>query len=258
MTGILTGRKAAEILERLRTRRPRVHCLMNTVVQKFTADGITAVGGIPSMTASPEEIEDFVRRADALTVNLGTLDAGRRAVILTAVEGAAARGIPWVLDPVHCDYSQSRLAFARLLIERGPSAVRGNRAEMALIGERSDGLSITTGPTDRLREGARLIDVKNGHGLMAAVTGTGCLSGGVIAACMAVEPDPFTAAAAALSITGVAAELAAESASGPGSFGTALLDHLYSLDGQTLEARARFAAGQSAAGRFAAGQGDAE
>ncbi len=77
MTGIVTGRQAAEILERLRTRRPRVHCLMNTVVQKFTADGITAVGGIPSMTASPEEIEDFVGRADALTVNLGTLDAGR-------------------------------------------------------------------------------------------------------------------------------------------------------------------------------------
>ncbi|MGG2477085.1 hydroxyethylthiazole kinase, partial [Rhizobium sp. BR5] len=51
-----TAAKAAEILERVSQTRPRVHCLMNTVVQKFTADGITVIGGIPSMTTSMEEI----------------------------------------------------------------------------------------------------------------------------------------------------------------------------------------------------------
>ncbi len=51
---------------------------MNTVVQKFTADGITAIGGIPSMTSSEEEIESFVVKTHALTINLGTLDAARR------------------------------------------------------------------------------------------------------------------------------------------------------------------------------------
>ena len=80
-----TTTQAAEILEKVRQARPRVHCLMNTVVQKFTADGITVVGGIPSMTTSLEEIESFVAKADALTVNLGTLDAERRKVILLAV-----------------------------------------------------------------------------------------------------------------------------------------------------------------------------
>ncbi|MFP5078066.1 hydroxyethylthiazole kinase [Rhizobium sp. YIM 134829] len=235
-----TGDRAAEILQRVRQRRPRVHCLMNTVVQKFTADGITAIGAIPSMTGSPEEIADFVDRADALTINLGTLDAGRRAVIETAVERAAARGIPWVIDPVHCDYSPTRLAFARALMARNPTAVRGNRAEMALIGEREAGLTIVTGPADLLRDGDRTLTVRNGHALMAAVTGTGCLSGGVIAAFMAVEPDPLLAAGAALATTGVAAELAAIGAPGPGSFGMSLLDRLYALTAADLAAHAHF------------------
>ena len=70
-----TPQTAADVLARVRRLRPRVHCLMNTVVQKFTADGITVVGGIPSMTSSLEEIAAFAGKADALTVNLGTLDA---------------------------------------------------------------------------------------------------------------------------------------------------------------------------------------
>ncbi len=100
-----TAVDAGAILARVRAQRPRVHCLMNTVVQKFTADGITVVGGIPSMTSSRDEIADFVAKADALTINLGTLDAERRAVIRIAVDIANASGKPWIMDPVHCDYS---------------------------------------------------------------------------------------------------------------------------------------------------------
>ena len=71
--------RAADALARLRERRPRIHCLMNTVVQKLVADGVTALGAIPSMTSSVEEIGEFAQRAEALLVNLGTLDADRRA-----------------------------------------------------------------------------------------------------------------------------------------------------------------------------------
>ncbi|ANV25946.1 hydroxyethylthiazole kinase [Agrobacterium pusense] len=234
-----TTTQAAEILEKVRQARPRVHCLMNTVVQKFTADGITVVGGIPSMTTSLEEIESFVAKADALTINLGTLDAERRKVILLAVEIANASGKPWIVDPVHCDYSPSRLAFARELITLSPAIVRGNRAEMSLIGEVPDAIRIDTGPVDHLSDATRRVRIVNGHPWMAKVTGTGCLSGGVIAAFMAVEQDALAAAASALAVTGVSAELAASCARGPGTFEPAFLDALSAITGEDIINHAR-------------------
>jgi len=234
-----TPLEAADILERVRARRPRVHCLMNTVVQKFTADGITVIGAIPSMTFSPDEIADFVSKADALTINLGTIDGERRKVIEIAVGVAIDAGKPWILDPVHCDYSPSRLAFARTLIARRPTVLRGNKAEMALLSDAEDVIRIETGAVDRLMAGKRGVTIHNGHRWMADVTGTGCLSGGVIAAFLAVEPDPLMAAAAALAVIGVAAEHAAEYARGPGSFGVALLDSLSALSPEALRKDAR-------------------
>ncbi len=239
MASFPTAQSAAKLLARVRQRRPRVHCLMNTVVQKFTADGITAVGGIPSMTSSEEEIESFVSKVDALTINLGTLDATRRKVIRMAVEVANARGKPWIVDPVHCDYSPSRLDFAHELITLHPTIVRGNAAEMAVIGDVGKALRIQTGPQDVFRDAARNAKILNGHTWMAKVTGTGCLSGGVIAAFMAVEPDPMLAATAALTVTGVSAELAARHARGPGTFEAAFLDALDAVEANDILSLAR-------------------
>lgn len=234
-----TAATAAALLARVREQRPRVHCLMNTVVQKFTADGITVVGGIPSMTSSRDEIADFVAKADALTINLGTLDAERRTVIRLAVDVANAQGKPWIMDPVHCDYSPGRLEFARELIALGPTIVRGNRAEMGVIGDTKASLRIQTGPVDQLTDGDRQVSIHNGHSWMAQVTGTGCLSGGVIAAFMAVEPDALTAAACALAVTGSSAEIAASHSRGPGTFEPAFLDALAALNENDLLQRAR-------------------
>src|SRR5690349_24608581 len=69
---------AAEILARLRVRRPRVHCITNTVAQNFTANALLAAGCVPSMTVSVEEVGAFVSGAQGLLVNLGTFDNERR------------------------------------------------------------------------------------------------------------------------------------------------------------------------------------
>jgi hydroxyethylthiazole kinase len=63
----------------------------------------------------------------------------------------------------------------------------------------------------------------------------------MIAAFAAIERDGFIAAGAALLVAGVAAEIAGESAAGPGSFEPAFLDALHRLDGAELRARARLA-----------------
>lgn len=231
--------RTASMLERVRKQTPRVHCLMNTVVQKLVADGLSALGAIPSMTSSTEEVQDFARKADALVVNLGTLDKQRREAIGLAVDIAAARQIPWVLDPAHCDYSPLRAGFAQDLLERRPTALRANAAEYGLLTVPDHVVAVETGALDRIRFTGREISIANGDPLMARVTGTGCLSGAMIAAFLAVDDDLHAAAAAALLVLGVAAEKAILRASGPGSFEPALLDALAALDGEDILERAK-------------------
>lgn len=236
---------AGMLLERVRERRPRVHCLTNSVVQKFTADGLTALGCIPSMTQSPDEVADFAGGADALLVNLGTLDPARRDAIELALDAFQPTGRPWALDPVHCEVSTLRLAFARSLLARGPSVVRGNAAEMAVIGKAPAGtVRVTTGAVDRLHCGARALDVGNGHPTMAKVTGTGCLAGAFVASVLVVGDDPLTSAAAALTVYGVCAEIAAQTARGPGSFAVALLDAIANVTPDEVGERGRVADAQ--------------
>lgn len=243
---------AAALLDRLRTRSPRVHCITNAVAQNFTANVLLALGAVPSMTLSPEEIAAFIERADALLVNLGTLDPERREATAIAVESATRGNVPWVLDPVFIDRSAPRAAFARALIASAPKAVRLNGAEFsvlsaseptreALIAYARDKKIVVglSGATDLVSDGERLATIGNGHALMAKVSAMGCAASALVAAALAVEPDAWRATAAALTIIGVAGELAAAQAAGPGSFAVAILDELHNLDGPTLIARAK-------------------
>ena len=75
--------------------------------------------------------------------------------------------------------------------------------------------------------------------LMARVTAMGCAGSALVAACLAVEADAWKATAAALILFGVAGEIAAERARGPGSFAMEILDAVYGLEPATLMARAR-------------------
>src|ERR1700722_14451086 len=90
---------AADVLARIRARRPRVHCITNAVAQNFSANMLLAAGAVPSMTIAAAQIAAFVARAGALLVNLGTLDVERRAAIDLALTAAGER-VPWILDPV--------------------------------------------------------------------------------------------------------------------------------------------------------------
>src|SRR5215470_4630679 len=124
---------AAEILARLRKRRPRVHCITNPVAQNFTANMLLAAGTIPSMTVAPEEVASFVASSEALLVNLGMFDAERREAIEIGIEEAMEEGVPWVLDPVYVDRARARAAFARTIITKYPRVIRLNAAEFASL-----------------------------------------------------------------------------------------------------------------------------
>ena len=89
-------------------------------------------------------------------------------------------------------------------------------------------------------QGTFSLAVANGHPLLAAVTGTGCISSALTGCFLAVKPEePLEAAAEALAALGVAAEDAADGAAGPGTFHARLYDALAALDPDTLDGRAR-------------------
>jgi hydroxyethylthiazole kinase len=243
---------AAVVLDRLRTRGPRVHCITNAVAQNFTANVLLAAGAVPSMTLSSNEIGAFVSRSNALLVNLGTFDRERREATVIAIEAAAKDNVPWVLDPVFVDRSASRAFFARDLVVLAPQVVRLNHDEFfVLAGTEPTRAAVSayardrktvvglSGETDLISDGARVAMIENGHPLMAKVTAMGCAASALIAACLGVEPDAWRATVAGLLIVGVAGELAAAKSQGPGSFAVAILDELHNLDEQRLVTHAR-------------------
>jgi hydroxyethylthiazole kinase len=73
------------------------------------------------------------------------------------------------------------------------------------------------------------------------VTGIGCAESALVAAVVAIEDDEYLAAVSGLLLMGVAGEIAAERAQGPGSFVPALIDTIAACDGETVLRRARLA-----------------
>lgn len=238
---------AATVIARVREWAPLVHCITNTVAQPFTANVLTAVGAVPSMTIHADEVTELVESSDGLLVNLGTLDPERRAGIEAAVAAARANGKAWVLDPVKVDRVTLRRAFALRLLKLGPAIVRGNSAEMAALFPHIAGTKgmvvAVTGARDSLSDGNRTILVDNGDPLLARMIATGCALSALIAACQAVEADSLLAAVAATVAWGVAAERAAVGAAGPGSFAVRLIDEIGAIDTPTIERHARISRG---------------
>ncbi|OAM91272.1 hydroxyethylthiazole kinase [Termitidicoccus mucosus] len=254
-------------LERLRARCPLTHCMTNEVVKDITANVLLAVGASPAMVEHAEEAQEFATMADALLVNLGTLDDVQMEAMRRAIPAYQRAGKPWVLDPVAVGALGVRTRFAREIIAHRPALIRGNASEIiGLCGRASRGrgadsgdsaeealdaageltartgaVVLVTGAVDYATDGARVRSCANGHALMTRVTGVGCAQGALAAAFAAVCEDRLEAALATAAVMAVAGEIAAARAAHPGSFRVALLDELSRIDGEILRQRARIA-----------------
>ena len=251
-----TTQAACEVIAKVRSRRPLIHHITNFVVMNATANITLCMGALPVMAHAKEEVEEMVTAASALVLNLGTLWPEQVDAMVVAGRRANQLSIPIVIDPVGAGATQLRTKSAlRLLEELSITIVRGNVAEVAALagmeakirgvesmesaGDAADIASdfagrfgcvtVVTGPVDAVADGVRRVRVANGHAMMGTVTGTGCMATSVVAACAAVEKDPVIAAAAALAAYGLAGQIAAEKAHGPGTFQVHLYDALANL-----------------------------
>ncbi len=218
------------------------------------------------MVHAVDEVEEFTGISQALVVNIGTLSPEWVDAMRLAARRAAHRGIPWVLDPVGAGATRYRTSTSAELAAIGPTVIRGNASEIMVLSgaldaggkgvdsshssdaalapakalaHRTGALVAMTGVVDYVTDGERVTAIRNGHAMMARVTGLGCTASAIVGAYLGANDDKFAATVCALALLGVAGEIAAERSPGPGSLQLHLLDALYSLDRETFEARAR-------------------
>lgn len=206
-------------LQQIANKRPLVHCITNYVVANFTANGLLAVGASPVMADATEEVAQIAQIADAVLLNIGTLNRETVAAMKLAGEAANEKGIPLVLDPVGAGASAFRLQTATMLLNAlDVQLVRCNVGELAALNganwqakgvDSGDGeldiaaaatmlaqkyscLVAVTGEVDYVTDGTRVVSVTGGHVRITKITGTGCLLSALCAAALTVEGDALT------------------------------------------------------------------
>lgn len=249
----------AQTITAVQAKRPLVHHLTNYVTANDSANITLAFGASPVMAADPGEATDMVAHAAALVLNIGTLSAAAVDTMIAVAKRAGELGIPVILDPVGAGATPARTAAAgRIIGETRLTVIRGNAAEIKAVAglradirgvdsaaDESDGETVAagladklgcvvalTGQTDIVAGGGRVCRLTNGHPWLARVTGTGCMATSLIGCCLGTGADPFVAAAAGLTVMGVAGELARQSLrpeDGIGTFRVRLFDAVFNL-----------------------------
>ncbi len=255
-----------ELLSRVRENKPLVHHITNWVTIYDCANVVRTIGALPVMAHAAPEVEEMVGISSALVLNIGTLTPDVIEAMKLAATAANKKGIPIVLDVVGAGATKYRTDTCNELInEFKISVIKGNAGEIGVLaganaevrgvesmgveGDRIDiakGLSdakratvAMTGKQDIVAGNGKVFLVDNGSEWMGKIVGTGCMAASVIGAFVAVEKDYPLAAAAALSAYGIAGELAAKGAKGPGTFKEAFFDELYNLDKEKLSKMAK-------------------
>ncbi len=250
------------LLERVRAQAPVIHHLTNWVTIYDCAQIVKTLGAAPVMAHAPEEVAEMSGLASALVLNIGTLTVDFVEAMKIAARSANQKGIPVVLDLCGAGATSLRDRKSLELLDTVRiDIIKGNASEVARISgaavrtrgvdaaEVSGDLSqlardlaqvrqstvVITGKHDIVTDGRRTWLVKNGRVLMTRIVGTGCMAASVIGTFAAVERDLPVAAASGLACYEIAAELAAELATGPASFKQQLFDCLYALDGAAID-----------------------
>ncbi len=150
---------------------------------------LLAAGAALAMVIAREEVGEFAPIANALSVNLDTLDRSRHAPSALAANSAHK---PWIFDPVAVSPLSFRTQFAFDLLDSKPSVIRGNASEIiSLSGGAASGRGVdstahtdavqvlalktqavvaVTGSTDYITDGKRTVALSNGSPLMTRVT----------------------------------------------------------------------------------------
>jgi hydroxyethylthiazole kinase len=251
----------------IREKSPLIHNITNYVVMNNTANALLAIGASPVMIHAEEEVAEMAKMASALVMNIGTISAPWVRGMFAAFSAATKKGIPVIIDPVGAGATAWRTQTVRDLIRAGrPTIIRGNASEiLALTDDRSktkgvDSIAASdealssarrisemnscvvcvSGVIDYVVDHGDVVKISNGHPMMTKVTGLGCTASALCGAFAAVETNAHAAAAKAMAVMGIAGEMAAQKAFGPGSLQMHFLDVLYNLTENDIRERLKY------------------
>lgn len=257
-----------QLIDKVRKTSPLIHNITNFVVMNSSANILLAVGASPVMAHSIDEVEEMTSLADALVLNIGTLDKAWVESMILAAKTANAKGIPVILDPVGAGATKLRTEMTlKILAEAKISVLRGNASEifslcydniktrgvdssLSVSHEMADAarkialnfncVIAISGKDDMITDGTRTLFVSNGCPIMTRVTGIGCGLTAVVAAfCAAGSGELLLSATAAHAFYGLCGDLAYVSTKEPGSFFVRFLDLLYTVGEKDINARLR-------------------
>eukprot|EP00029_Vermamoeba_vermiformis_P003711 TRINITY_DN1424_c0_g1_i1.p1 TRINITY_DN1424_c0_g1~~TRINITY_DN1424_c0_g1_i1.p1 ORF type:complete len:390 (-),score=75.28 TRINITY_DN1424_c0_g1_i1:14-1183(-) len=244
------ARMVAEVIDAVRVKNPLVVHITNTVTINDVANVTLLCGASPVMA---QENTEMVELANALVLNMGTLDNHQIDTMISCGRVANKRGIPVVFDPVGAGATPYRTAAAKRILDsihidilRGnaseiaalanlPAATRGvdsgvvqNKKEALKVLASKDRIVIMTGKHDLLSNGSVIYEVHNNSAWLQTVTGTGCMLTAVLGAFSTIDQySRLDVSAAALAYFASAAEKAeACKPTGPASFKQLFFDSL--------------------------------
>ncbi len=253
---MISGRSVFHDLDAIRSHSPLVHNITNYVVMNTTANALLAVGASPVMAHAVDEVEDMVQIASSLVINIGTLSKSWIDAMIKAGKAARKRNIPLVLDPVGAGATSYRtLTGLQIIKECRPGVIRGNASEILSLTssqgntkgvdsiaapesalrtaeklvKETGAVIVISGAVDYIIDNQSVIQVRNGSPMMGKVTGLGCTATALVGAFMAVNRNFLKASAHAMTVMGIAGELAAKRSDGPGTMQVNFLDALYNL-----------------------------
>jgi hydroxyethylthiazole kinase len=248
--------KIWSIIEKIREKSPLVHNITNYVVMNNTANALLAIGASPVMAHAEDEVQDMVKIASSLVINIGTLSEKWINAMHLALKQANSMNKPSVLDPVGAGATPYRSRVAADLLKTGTfSAIRGNASEiMSLVSSayqtkgvdsiytsenavkagqqlnnKSGSIVCVSGAVDYVISSNQIIKIMNGHPLMGRVTGMGCIATALIGAFIGIEENTAVAVSGAMALMSVAGELAVTRSDGPGSLQMHFLDKLHNI-----------------------------
>lgn len=240
----------------VRQQNPVVLTIANTVTPAKVADGLSAIGTSPIMSIAPQEASEMVALANAITINLGTINKEQVNEITTVLKENQNQK-PVVLDPVAIGASQYRLTVAKGLLQSYQfTVIRGNAGEIAALANVNwsshgiDGGSgqanlheiaknvaqayncivVLTGKTDIVTDGNNEFINHLSTNYFTTNIGSGDMLSSIIAAYLSVSDTPYLAACTATKFFTAAGVKAAREVTGFGQWQVKLMDELATLN----------------------------
>lgn len=267
-----------QIFSNVRGKTPLVHNITNYVTVNDVANIILACGGSPIMSDDADDVEDITSICGGLNINIGTLNKNTIPSMFLAGAKANSLGHKVLLDPVGAGASRLRTQTAVDLMRKVKfDVIRGNISEIKTLAlgsgttkgvdaDVSDAVTdsnleksvqfvkdfarkagcvvAVTGAIDLVSDGEKCYVIRNGRAEMGRITGTGCQLSGMMAAFITANPENvLESCAAAVCAMGLAGETGWKNmlpGDGNSTYRSRIIDAIYNMDGEALEAGAKF------------------